>query len=908
MVHRFVRSRVSRRNTVVDRRALRMEHLEPRLVLSTASILQQLASAGLTSGSAVTLGAAADAYVSSNTPVTNYGKSTDLLVQSNGPAASSETYLKFNLGGISGSVTKAVLNLTALAASSSTSSITISVQLLKDANDNWVEGSGGTNRGSTGAITWANSVDGAGTIVTTTITAAQLKKSASIAIDVTQLINQTLNTNGVASFVVKATSSFGAMALMDFASRDSAIAAYRPTLTVTTAGQSPTVAQQPTITSQTNTTVSLSVLGADADSGETNLTYTWSVTSPAGATSPAFSSNGTNSAKKTTVTFSQAGAYVFTAKITDNSGLSVTSSSITVTVGQVLTNLAISPSSVSLAIGATQQFTVSGADQFGKTMGVTAGSVTWSASTGSFSSGTKTNTVTYVAPSSATTGTITATAKSNSLTATAKVTVAASNFLGLLDSILANLTQSLDVDGSINRADMIAILTTVADEADGVVDATDLSDLKTILKNSTTLCMANYVLDLAGDVVNGNTANAYYLGTTLGNLAIGSANANLDKLINKWFYGADLPATGGYSYDTATAGTLFGSTIASHADELQGNLGDCYLIAALGSIADSSQTAIANMFLYNGDGTWTVRFYVNGTADYVTVNSRLPVDSKGNLIFQGYGSSSTNTSNELWLSLLEKAYAQWNETGNTGRDQALNSYVSIEGGWMGDVYAQALGHAAASYSMTNSAQQTLINAVTGGKAVTIGTVSSPTSGTGLYGNHAYNIIAYSSSTGLFTLYNPWGSNQPNQLTWSQLTKSCQAFAVADTSGSVALSAIKQAIIRTFVLSPTNALAATPANTAGVLVFPSSASSSVNASADVQNPARLSAASVDALFADHGVSTGGQAPSTRTAMHWLKAEPFPASVVFGEDEDLVSDDLFGLDAVVRFAHLAVSIAG
>ena len=356
------------------------------------------------------------------------------------------------------------------------------------------------------------------------------------------------------------------------------------------------------------------------------------------------------------------------------------------TVGQTLTGIAISPSSVTVAIGATQQFTASGVDQFGQAMA--AGDRDLVGVERLVSGGTNTSTATYVAPGSPAADTVTATA--GSFSATAAVTVVKSNYLGLLNAGLASLTQSLDADGSISRADMIQILDCVESESSGVVDAADFSDLKTILEDATTLNMANYVLVLANDVVNGNAANAHYLGQPLGNLAAGSSNAKLEDLIDKWFYGTDLPATGGYSYDTGTAGALYGSSGPSHADEEQGNLGDCYLISSLGSIADSSQAAIKNMIIDNGDGTWTVRFYSNGTADYVTVNSQLPVDSKGNLIFDGYGTSPTSKSNVLWLELLEKAYAQWNETGKAGRSPSANSYASIAGGWMGDVYAQTL--------------------------------------------------------------------------------------------------------------------------------------------------------------------------------------------------------------------------
>jgi alpha-L-arabinofuranosidase len=75
----------------------------------------------------------------------------------------------------------------------------------------------------------------------------------------------------------------------------------------------------------TTTNTTLSVLGSDVTGGESGLTYTWATTgtppSPVG-----FSANGTNGAKNTTVTFSQAGTYNFLVTITNGGGLSTTSS------------------------------------------------------------------------------------------------------------------------------------------------------------------------------------------------------------------------------------------------------------------------------------------------------------------------------------------------------------------------------------------------------------------------------------------------------------------------------------------------------------------------------------------------------------------------------------------------------
>jgi len=109
-------------------------------------------------------------------------------------------------------------------------------------------------------------------------------------------------------------------------------------------------------------TTALSVLGAD-DGGEANLTYTWRMTSGPTGAHPAFSANGTNAAKASTVTFDRSGSYVFQATITDAGGLSVTSS-VSVSVVQTLTSLKVSPSSTTVAPGGRVQLSATAYDQF----------------------------------------------------------------------------------------------------------------------------------------------------------------------------------------------------------------------------------------------------------------------------------------------------------------------------------------------------------------------------------------------------------------------------------------------------------------------------------------------------------------------------------------------------------------
>ena len=56
------------------------------------------------------------------------------------------------------------------------------------------------------------------------------------------------------------------------------------------------------------------------------------------------------------------------------------------------------------------------------------------------------------------------------------LSASASHFLGLTDAALAAHVRSLYRDGSINRSDMIDILRTVQNQADGIVSAADLKD------------------------------------------------------------------------------------------------------------------------------------------------------------------------------------------------------------------------------------------------------------------------------------------------------------------------------------------------------------------------------------------------------------------------------------------------
>jgi IPT/TIG domain len=187
-----------------------------------------------------------------------------------------------------------------------------------------------------------------------------------------------------------------------------------------TGNQVPTVAQPARATPNpvTGATTKLSVLGAD-DGGEANLVYTWQVTAAPTGASPSFSGNGTTAAKNTVVTFDRVGGYTFQVTIADTGGLTATSS-VNVTVNQVFTSIVVTPSTVTLAFRARQQFSAQALDQFIKPL-ATQPSFAWSKFSGR---GSITRTGLYTAPSSGP-GTAVIQAKAGGKTGKATISVVA---------------------------------------------------------------------------------------------------------------------------------------------------------------------------------------------------------------------------------------------------------------------------------------------------------------------------------------------------------------------------------------------------------------------------------------------------------------------------------------------------
>jgi hypothetical protein len=345
------------------------------------------------------------------------------------------------------------------------------------------------------------------------------------------------------------------------------------------------------------------------------------------------------------------------------------------------------------------------------------------------------------------------------------------------DAALRALGSSLYTDGLISRGDIIALLN---DAKDGnYIDGTEIADLRKMVDATSLWGGSHYLQTLTSYLAYGTVANAKYQGTSLGGLGSGAASTTMDKLVNKWFLGLDRPAAAG-TY-RQIAGTLFVGG-AAYTDVKQGSVGDCYFVASLAEVALRSNSTITSMFVVNGDGTYGVKFRSPiGQTVYVTVDSYLPTNGAGYLVYAGMGAHYSWTSNELWVALAEKAYAQLNEFGwsRYGSDSGQNSYAALNGGFIGDALEHITGQNS-TYTFTNGSTSinTFIAAWNSGKLIGFASFSAPPN---VVGSHAYAVVSvnYNASNptnSTVTFFNPWGIQYGlTTLTWAQVQQNFQYF-------------------------------------------------------------------------------------------------------------------------------------
>ena len=171
------------------------------------------------------------------------------------------------------------------------------------------------------------------------------------------------------------------------------------------------------------------------------------------------------------------------------------------------------------------------------------------------------------------------------------------------------------------------------------------------------------------------------------------------------------------------------------------------------------------MFTYDGNGVYAVRFFVNGQPDYVTVNTQLPYFTNGSVWANGSALAFANGAPK-WAELIEKAFVELNAQPGVTGETAGNAYTDIAGGYAQPVslitgksitdyyYANYTSEAAWSSALLS----TMASAFKAGEEILVGTRSVVYDTTRFVTSHMFEVIGYNSTTQLFTLHNPWGSD------------------------------------------------------------------------------------------------------------------------------------------------------
>jgi hypothetical protein len=202
-------------------------------------------------------------------------------------------------------------------------------------------------------------------------------------------------------------------------------------------------------------------------------------------------------------------------------------------------------------------------------------------------------------------------------------------------------------------------------------------------------------------------------------------------------------------------------------DVKQGQIGDCYLPAAVAALARSHPEVFPQIIQDNGNGTYTVTFkeqqgWSGPFKDKkVTVDGDLYARSWGGPL---YGSSAGDTSEkgmEMWWPIFEKAYAQWKGDFNTIGNGGVSS----------DVFECVLGRTSDDMSLRSgsskdAAWKKIKTAIDNGLPVAAGTYGESEkaryTNTGVYPHHAYSVLGYAEKDGekYVTMRNPWGESEP----------------------------------------------------------------------------------------------------------------------------------------------------
>ena len=214
-----------------------------------------------------------------------------------------------------------------------------------------------------------------------------------------------------------------------------------------------------------------------------------------------------------------------------------------------------------------------------------------------------------------------------------------------------------------------------------------------------------------------------------------------------------------------------GDSVAVSVNDLhQGQIGDCFLISAIGEIALNRPSAIASMIHTNANGTETVTLNTDrnghvagfGVTAFksvsVTVDNVFPTYSVNN----GASQDVLNGRKEIWPQVLEKAVATLD-----------GGYGAIANGGNPMIALQELTGRAASYmSPAQLTQQVLQGLIASSSLIVMDTGRVGNAAFNLVGSHAYMFekLTMVGGSAMVQVGNPWGTHQASMIPLAQLSK------------------------------------------------------------------------------------------------------------------------------------------
>ncbi len=189
-------------------------------------------------------------------------------------------------------------------------------------------------------------------------------------------------------------------------------------------------------------------------------------------------------------------------------------------------------------------------------------------------------------------------------------------------------------------------------------------------------------------------------------------------------------------------------------DVNQGKVGNCWFLVTLKNQALTEPEFYEEVFVDNGNGTYTVTFFRDDEPTKVTVDGSLPVDANGELVFAQEGEGSGN-----FFPVYEKAFAMFK-----GGD-----YMDMHGGKVKTSIEEVVGEEGIVKWSGNTWNGSLpglnymARAIANGQPVAIATdevFNDPNLTTELVAKHAYSVVAVDLATGEITLRNTHGVDEP----------------------------------------------------------------------------------------------------------------------------------------------------